>query len=346
MRALVVDGPGRCEVREVPRPEPCAGEVLVRVAHCGVCGTDLRIVAGTCRVPALPLVIGHEISGTVAAAGTGAARLRRGQPVAVDGIKSCGTCHACRRDSPALCEKASELGIHEPGGLAEYVVAPERNVHALPDTMHTAGGALVEPLASAIRGQDRVDVELGDFVAVVGGGAQGLLHTVLARLRGAAQMIVSARHERRRARAAELGADLVLDPERCDAAEEVIVATDGRGADVVIDASGSAIGCADAFRMVRRGGRILIHGAEDSEERLPATAFDVHSRELTIVGSFGGTGDAWPRAIGLIAGGRLDPLALVDAEWPLERAPDGLRQLARDRDLVKALVRVPGADAH
>lgn len=346
MRALVVDGPGRCEIREVPRPEPRAGEVLVRVAHCGVCGTDLRILAGTCRVPVLPLVIGHEIAGTVAAAGTGAVRVRRGQLVAVDGIKSCGTCHCCRGDSPALCEQASELGIHEPGGLAEYVVAPERNVHTLPDTMHTAGGALVEPLACAIRGQDRVEVALGDFVAVVGGGAQGLLHAVLARLRGAAQVIVSARHEQRRARAAELGADVVLDPERCDAAEEVIVATGGRGADVVIDASGSWSGCADGFRMVRRGGRILIHGADATEERVPVTTFDVHARELTVVGSFGGTGDAWPRAIGLIAGGRLDPAVLVDAEWPLERAPEGLRLLARDRDLVKALVRAPGADAH
>jgi 2-desacetyl-2-hydroxyethyl bacteriochlorophyllide A dehydrogenase len=346
MRALVVTGPGRCEIREVPRPEPGAGEVLVRVAHCGVCGTDLRILAGTCRVPALPLVVGHEIAGTVAAAGRGAVRLRRGQPVAVDGIQSCGTCYACRRDSPALCEQASELGIHEPGGLAEYVVAPERNVHALPDTMETAGGALVEPLACAIRGQDRVDVDLGDFVAVVGGGAQGLLHTMLARLRGAARVIVSARHERRRARAAEIGADLVVDPERRDAAEEVVAATEGLGADVVIDASGSGSGCADAFRMLRRGGRILIHGAEPSQERLPATAFEVHERELTVVGSFGGTGAAWPRAVGLIAAGRLDPAALVDAEWPLEGAPEGLRLLARERGLVKALVRMPGADAH
>jgi len=346
MRALVVYGPSSCEIRELPRPKPGAGEVLVRVAHCGVCGTDLRILAGTCRVPALPLVIGHEIAGTLVTAGPGATRLRRGQPVAVDGIKSCGACHACRRDSPALCEQASELGIHEQGGLAEYVVAPERNVHALPDTMPTAGGALVEPLACAIRGQDRVDVDLGDSVAVVGGGAQGLMHTVLARLRGATRVIVSARHERRRARAGEMGADLVVDPERCDAAEEVVVATEGRGADVVIDASGSGSGCTDAFRMVRRGGRILIHGAEASQERLPATAFDVHVRELTVVGSFGGTGDAWPRAIGLIAAGRLGLAGLVDAEWPLERAPEGLRLLARDRGLVKALVRMPGADAH
>ena len=346
MRALVVEGPGSCEVREVCRPVPRAGEVLVRVAHCGVCGTDLRILAGTFRVPALPLVIGHEIAGTVAEAGPGAARARPGEPVAVDGITSCDACHACRSASPALCEHASELGIDEPGGLAEYVVAPERNVHPLPAPMGTAAGALVEPFACAIRGQDRIGVDLADVVAVVGGGVQGLMHTLLARLRGAAQVIVSARHEPRRARAAESGADLVVDPECSDPAEAVLAATGGRGADVVIEASGSASGCEAAFRMVRRGGRILIHGADASHEGLPATASEVHERELTVVGSFGGTGDAWPRAIGLIAGGRLDPARYVDMEWPLARAPEGLSVLARDRRLVKGLIRLPGADAH
>jgi threonine dehydrogenase-like Zn-dependent dehydrogenase len=339
MRALVVEAPGRCEVREVPRPSPGPGEVLVRVSHCGVCGTDLRILAGESSAAALPLVIGHEIAGTVAAGA-------RARPVAVDGIVSCGTCHACRRDSPALCEHARELGIHEQGGLAEYVVAAARNVHPLPDPIGSAAGALVEPLACAIRGQDRVAVDLADVVAVVGGGAQGLLHAALARLRGAARVIVSARHESRRARAAEIGADLVLEAETGDAAEAVIAATGGHGADVAIDASGSGSGCADALRMVRRGGRLLMHGADPAGQHLPAGPLEIHERELTVVGSFGGTGDAWPRAIGLIAGGRLDPTRLVDVEWPLDRAPEALRLLARDRRLVKGLIRLPGAEAH
>lgn len=346
MRALVAKAPGCCEVREVPRPSPGPHEVLVRVSHCGVCGTDLRILAGKSRVAALPLVIGHEIAGTVTGGGRAASRARPGQPVAVDGIVSCGTCDACRRGSPALCEHSSELGIHQQGGLAEYVVAPEQNVHPLPDGMGTAGGALVEPLSCAIRGQDRIAVDLGDIVAVVGAGAQGLMHAALARLRGAAQVIVSARHESRRARAAEIGADLVVDAERGDAPEEVLAATGGPGADVVIDASGSRSGCADAFRMARPGGRLLMHGADTSRQRLPATPLDIHERELTVVGSFGGTGDAWPRAIRLIAGGRIDPTRFVDAEWPLDRAPEALRLLARDRRLVKGLIRMPGAEAH
>ena len=345
MRALVVDGPGRYGLREMPRPAPGPGEVLLRIGHCGICGTDLRLVSGRYPVPAFPLVIGHEFAGEVVAVGSGVSHPAPGQAAAVDVIKPCGTCHLCRRGSPALCESTSELGIHEPGGLAEYVAVPAPNVHPLPEGMSTLAGALAEPLACAIHGQDRIAVELGDTVAVVGAGAQGVLHLALALLRGAARVIVSARRERRRRRAAAMGADLVLDPALDDPVGRVLDATAGRGVDVAIDATGSAEGCAAAVRMVRRGGRVLVYGAAPSGAPLPATAFEIYERELTIAGSFGGTGDTWPRAIELIAAGRIDVAGLVDAEWPLERAPRGLERLASDRELLKGVIRVSATAA-
>jgi 2-desacetyl-2-hydroxyethyl bacteriochlorophyllide A dehydrogenase len=323
MQALVVDAPGRYALCEVPRPEPRRGEVLVRVRHCGVCGTDLGIIAGRYSVPSLPLVIGHEIGGEIVATG---------QAAVVDGIKSCGACRHCRRGSAALCEAASELGIHEAGGLAEYVVAPARNVHPLPAGVSTLKGALVEPLACAMHGQERVGIELGDTVVVIGGGAQGLLHAALARLRGAARVIVSAKHEQRRRRAAAMGADLVVGPEHGG--------REGLSADVVIEASGSAAGCAEAARMVRRGGRILLYGAAPADVIIPVTAFEVFEKELAIVGSFGATADTWPRAIDLIHSGRIDVEGLVDAVWPLENAVEGLARLAEDRGMSKGVIRV------
>jgi 2-desacetyl-2-hydroxyethyl bacteriochlorophyllide A dehydrogenase len=323
MQALVVDAPGRFALREVPCPEPQRGEVMLRVRHCGVCGTDLGIIAGRYPVPSLPLVIGHEIAGEIVATG---------QAAVVDGIKSCGACRHCRRGCAALCEAASELGIHEAGGLAEYVVAPARNVHPLPAGMSTLEGALVEPLACAMHGQERVGIELGDTVAVIGGGTQGLLHTALAGLRGAAGVVVSARHERRCRLAAAAGADLVVDPDHGD--------TDEGFADVVIEASGSATGCADAARMVRRGGRILLYGAAPADAPVPATAFEVFEKELAIVGSFGAAAGNWPRAIDLIHTGRIDAEGLVDAVWPLERAAEGLAELAKDRGMSKGVIRV------
>jgi threonine dehydrogenase-like Zn-dependent dehydrogenase len=137
-----------------------------------------------------------------------------------------------------------------------------------------------------------------------------------------------------------MGADLIVDRELGDPAGPVLDATDGRGADVVIEASGSAAGCADAARMVRRGGRVLLFGAAPPDAPLPVSAFEVFERELTIVGSFGATADTWPRAIDLIHEGRIDVDALIDAVWPLRQAAEGLARLARDRGMSKGVIRV------
>jgi 2-desacetyl-2-hydroxyethyl bacteriochlorophyllide A dehydrogenase len=348
MQAAVLHRPGRLSVDRIPAPAPGPGDVLVAVEHCGVCGTDIHIAAGRFPVPELPLVLGHEFAGTVAAVGGDVRAIAPGARVAVDVIVPCDVCHACRHGRPHLCEAVRELGVHVPGGLAEYVAVPQRNVHALPERVSLREAALIEPLACAIHGQDRAEVQLGDDVAVIGAGAQGLLHVLLARMRGAARVIVSARHAGRRARAMGLGADLAIDSAGADPAGEIRAATGGRGADVVIDAAGTAEAYEHAVRSLRRGGRLLVYGAAPRDVPVPLTAFEVFERELSIVGSYGGTGDTWPRAIGLIASGRLDLDALVDREWPLAQAPAALETLAGDRSLIKGRIVVgkPGESVY
>jgi threonine dehydrogenase-like Zn-dependent dehydrogenase len=333
-------------LQDVPRPNPGPGEVLLRVSYCGICGTDLKIASGAFEVPRFPLVIGHELAGEIAAVGTPVPHVEVGQRGAVDVIMPCGTCHECRRGRPSLCENTRELGIHQPGGMAEYVLAPGPNVHPLPEAISSAAGALIEPVACAIHGQDRARVDLGDTVVVIGGGPQGLLHALLARLRGASRVLAIARHRRRSERAKAVGVDLVVDAEAADPVAEVLAATGGRGADVVVEASGSLSGYANALRMAARGGRVLAHSAVPARARLPLSPFEVFQREITIVGSFGGTGDTWPRAIELIASGRIDPMTLIDREWELSQAPTALEELTRDRGLVKGLIRVFGDSSH
>jgi 2-desacetyl-2-hydroxyethyl bacteriochlorophyllide A dehydrogenase len=340
MTAVTVHSPGGVELRSVPIPCPGPSEVLLRVSHCGVCGTDLGIVSGAFPVPRLPLVIGHEFVGRIAGLGARIDHVEPGQLVTVDPIMPCGTCHQCRRGRPALCQAGRELGIHEPGGMAEYVLARATNVHALPPAVSCLAGALVEPLACAIHGQDRARVDFGETVAIVGGGLQGLLHVMLARLRGAACVIVSARHRRRRELAKSLGADLVLDPDADDPATRVLELTDGRGADVVVEASGSVSGLTSALRIVGPGGRLLVHGAIPPHARVAVSPFDIFQREMSIVGSFGGTGDSWPRALELIAAGIVDPTVVVDAEWELNDAPAALEELRANREIVKGLVHI------
>jgi 2-desacetyl-2-hydroxyethyl bacteriochlorophyllide A dehydrogenase len=346
MSALVVAGPGRWRLQDVPRPSPGPGEVLLRVSYCGICGTDLKIASGKFQVPRLPLVIGHELAGVVVAVGARVSHVGVGQRGAIDVIVPCETCHSCRRGRPTLCEHPRELGIHQAGGMAEYVLAPARNVHPLPDTISSAAGALIEPVACALHGQDRARVALGDTVVVIGGGAQGLLHALLARLRGATRVHAIVRHQRRRERAKAVGVDLVVAAEAADPVAEILQATSGRGADVVVEASGSLSGYANVLRIVARGGRVLAHSAAPATARLQLSPFDLFQRELAIVGSFGGTGDTWPRAIELIASGRMDPTVLVDRQWELRQAPAALEELARDRGLVKGMIRVFGDDPH
>jgi 2-desacetyl-2-hydroxyethyl bacteriochlorophyllide A dehydrogenase len=343
MQAAVLHGPGRISVERVPAPVPGPTDVVVAVEHCGVCGTDIQIAAGRFAVPSLPLVLGHEFAGTVAAVGRDVHDVAVGARATVDVILPCQVCVACRRGRANLCERVRELGVDVAGALAELVAVPRANVHPLPDSVSLREGALIEPLACAVHGQDRAKIQLGDSVAVIGGGTQGLLHAVLARLGGATPVVISARHRERRARAKQLGADVVVDPTD-DPVREIRRATGGSGADVVIEAAGTAEAYEQAVRSLRRGGRLLSYGAPPRETPIPLTAFDVFARELTVVGSYGATGAAWPRAIELAASGRVGLEELVDREWPLAEAPAALDALARDRSLVKGRISV-GATA-
>ena len=184
MRAAVVEE-GSVVVREVPTPRPEAGEVLVRVALCGICGSDVRLLAEGFFPPGT--VIGHEISGTVAEVGPGVEGWRIGERVTVLPAVTCGDCRYCRSDTWLHCPQARFLGIHRdlPGGFAEYVKVPAGTLHRLPDEVSDEAGALVEPCAVALRAVRRSGLKLGESVAVLGAGPIGLFALELAQAAGA-----------------------------------------------------------------------------------------------------------------------------------------------------------------
>lgn len=340
MVAAVLHKAGDLRVEEVRKPQAGSGEVLLRVERCGICGTDLHILSGNFPAPNLPLIIGHEFAGTVEAVGADVTHVAPGTKATADINIACGVCYFCRVGNKLFCPQVRQLGVHDAGGMAEYVVAPAANVYPLPDAMPLEHAAYIEPLACTVHGQDRIGIRTGETIAVIGGGPMGLAHTVLAKMRGAARVLVSEPDGGRRDRAVRLGADETIDPSQVDAVEQVLELTDGRGADVVIEAVGSVRTYEDAFRMVRRGGRLLAYGAAPQDAAVSMKPFDIYAKELTIVGSYAGTYETWPAAIALISSGRFDPGLIVDSVRPLSEVKDAIESLATDRSVVKVHVQV------
>ncbi len=339
MRAAVLHGPEDLRIEEVPVPVAGPHDVVIKVDVCGICGTDVHILRGHFPVPNLPLIPGHEFSGRVVQVGPGVERVALCDFVTADINIGCERCYYCRHQLRMFCPQLSQIGVHRDGAFAEYVKAPAAAVYRLPDDMSPEHAAYVEPLACAVHGQERADLRPGSTVVIIGAGPMGLVHIRLSRLRGATRIIAIELNPARRAKAAELGADVVLDPGTEDVVAAVRELTEGRGADCVIEAVGSIRTYQEAFEMVRRGGTIVAYGAAPSTEEMELRPFDIYSKELTVVGSYAGTYATWPDAIELIRSGRFDPDQIISNVVPLADVVQGIASAERDKDVIKTQVR-------
>jgi 2-desacetyl-2-hydroxyethyl bacteriochlorophyllide A dehydrogenase len=335
MRAAVFHGRNQLRCEEVARPDPKAGEVLIKVSRCGICGTDSHIYRGNFPAPNLPLIIGHEFAGTVATVGAHVKNVKPGDKATADINIACGTCWFCRHHQKLFCAEVRQLGVHDAGGMADYVVAPAANVYRLPDAMPFEHAAFVEPLACAIHGQERIGIGVAETVLIIGAGPMGLAHAALSRLRGASRVIMSEPSATRRARAHAIGSDIEIDPSSDSAADSLREATAGRGADVVIEAVGRAETYKQAIELTRRGGRILAYGAAPPDAAIDLKPFDIYAKELTIVGSYAGSYVTWPKAIDLIASGRVNPSQIVDSVRPLSAVTSSIESMETDKSFVK-----------
>ncbi len=323
MKALVLDAPRTLRLAEIEKPRPAEASVLVRITHTGVCGTDVKIWTGAIPVT-YPRVMGHEIVGEVVDA-TPASSLPSGTRVIVDPELYCGRCYHCRIGQTHLCPDGRLLGRDVDGGFAEYVLAPATHVYPLPAAVDSRTAPLIQVLTTCLHAQRQVAIFPAESVVVLGLGVTGQLHLQLAKARGAAPLIGITRSAAKRALARTLGADLTLGH---DAAAEATVreATEGRGADVVIETTGALASVAAALRMVRAGGRVLLFGIITAQQgALPF--YDLYFKELTLVGTRVAKGEDFPAAVALVERGvvRLDPL--VSEVLPLDALPRALGAL-------------------
>jgi L-iditol 2-dehydrogenase len=244
MRAAVFHGPGDLRVGDLPRPRISDSELLLEVGACALCGSDVRTFRHGARNIDKPVILGHELSGTIVEIGHGVSGYRTGQRVAVAPAIPCGDCDFCRRGVQTMCERLRSIGYEFDGGLAEFMAVPASAVRAgcvnlIPDAVPFAEAAIAEPLACVINAQELLNVGQGDTVVVLGAGPVGCLHAGLARLRGASVVLLVDMRPERLQRAHAFNVDLRIDASHEDVRARVLDATEGRGASVVIVAAPS-----------------------------------------------------------------------------------------------------------
>jgi len=313
MKAAVLHAPRRLRIEAAATPDPAAGEVLVRVAVAGLCGTDYSIFTGH-RPVGYPRVMGHEFVGRVEAVGAGVTTARAGDRVAIEPNYSCGTCPLCREGNRNLCLSRTAVGIDVDGCFAELVSVPARCCWAAPAGVADEDLMVTEPLAVVVRAVARGAVRAGETAAVVGAGTLGLLALQVLRARGARVLVVS-RSERRFALARELGAAATHSVDT-RALDDVAREFSGReGVDCVVETAGSAEAVAHALALVRPGGRVVLTGLP--HEATPVRFFSVVRREVTIIGSMIYQ-DEFAEAMRLVAAGQVRTRPLITHRFALD----------------------------
>ncbi|GAA5126028.1 zinc-dependent alcohol dehydrogenase family protein [Pseudonocardia adelaidensis] len=303
-------------VETVPDPAPGPREVVVAVAGCGICGTDLHIAEGE-FAPTLPVVPGHEFAGEVVAVGADVTEVRVGDQVAVDPSLYCHECHYCRRGRGNLCERWGAIGVSTAGGAAEFAVAPVANCVRLPDSVTPADAALIEPLSCAVRGFDVLQPRLGDHFLIYGAGTMGLMMMELAKRAGAASVDMVDLNPARLETARELGCSATV-----TSADEL---DRPRGWEVVVDCTGVVAAIEDGLGRVAPGGTFQQFGVANEDAKASFSPYRIYNKEIRVVGSMAVL-HSFERAAELFADGALRPDVMISHRMGLEDYPAALDQ--------------------
>jgi len=330
MKALLFEGPNRLEVKDVPTPTAPQGGLLIKVAACLICGTDIRIFRGKkTKDVRIPSILGHEFSGVIAETGGRVDGFQIGNPVSIAPVVPCLTCYNCKHGQENVCLKRTACGYEYDGAFSEYVAIPAAaikagNVYHAPSGVDLEGLALAEPLACCINGHGNSPVKLGDTVVVMGAGPIGLMHMMLAKQSGA-KVIVSEPSENRRNTALRLGADMVVDPAAQDLQTIVLENTYSVGADVVILAIGVPGLVNQAIDLSRKRGWVNLFAGFSVGDMPPIDVNKIHYKEVRVTGTSASSRKDHEVAVKLIANRVIDPSKIITHKYPLSQATEAFR---------------------
>lgn len=331
MKALLLTAPSRLEYVDFPDPVPVAGEALVRIRACGICGSDLHGWDGSSGRRHPPLIMGHEAAGEIAALGADTGDWRVGDRVTFDSTLYCGECASCRDGHVNLCENRRVFGVapveyRQHGAFAELLAVPARLLHRVPDKLGVEAAAMVEPVSIAVHAVQRAKVRPGDTAVVVGAGMIGLLVVQALRWAGAKRVIALDLDDGRLALARELGAEHTLRSDIGDPVAEILRLTAGRGADLAMEVVGFGPTLNLALGMLRRGGTaVLVGNLAPTTKDFPLQA--VVTKELSLLGSCASAGE-YPLCLDLIARGVIRVEPMISAVVPLRDGAEWFAKLS------------------
>jgi len=341
MKALLLTKYMQLEMADLAEPETGPHDVLVRVRACGICGSDVHGLDGSTgrRIP--PLVMGHEAAGVIARAGSEVHGWTPGDRVTFDSTVSCGACFFCRRGEINLCDRRQVLGVscgdyRRHGAFAEFIAVPESILYRLPESLPFDRAAMIEAVSVAVHAVNLTPHGMGDTAVVVGCGMIGQLAIQAARAAGFARVIAIDVDDARLSMAASAGASEILNSRTCDAPARVLAATDGRGADAVLEAVGATEPIRTAIACVRKGGAVTLIGNISPAVELPLQS--IVTRQIRLQGSCASSGE-YPACIELLSSGAVSVDSLISARVPLEEAAAWFDRLyRREANLMKVIV--------
>lgn len=346
MKAVLLRGPEDYVVTEREKPACPEGGLLIKVAYCGLCGSDLRTLRSGHKNVALPAVIGHEVSGIVAETGPRyEGEFRPGDAVCVGPNVYCGTCEFCAEGRPEYCENIRELAQQWAGGFAEYMAIPKDAVEngvmeRVPRGLPMEYAAVAEPPSSCINAQEKLDVRGGDSVLIIGSGPIGSIHVAVARARGAKAVYVADISDDRLELVKQFGADAVINSGRTELVDEVMRLTEGRGVDVAITANPVAKTQVQAIQAAKKAGRIAFFGGLPHADSIVALdANRIHYKGLTVMGTTGFAPRHYRTALEYISKGLIPAEKLVTHVLPLDEFVRGV-ELAREGKAMKVVFKI------
>ena len=322
MRALYFYGPKDLRVEEVPIPVINQDELLVRVSFAGVCGTDNRIYQGTKKIPG-PRIIGHEFSGVLAEIGENVPDFSVGEHVTVYPMISCGECYACQSGRKNICVNRTTIGYEIDGGFAQYVKIPKEaiqmgNVLKVSTNLDEKVVSITEPIAAALNGIKRANIQKGDSVVIIGAGPIGLFHVQLAKLKEPGQLIVIEPDPEKREIAIQLGATVTINPFEEMPDSRIKELTSGSGADVVIIDVGIPKLIEESIEYVKKGGTYVIFAGCPHDSKITIDPNVIHYKEINLTGSSASTPEIQREVLGLVESGQIDVSRLISEVVPLD----------------------------